>query len=175
MNKYIIILFALLLSVPVQAQTTVFTNGIQVNYDTTGMFAHTTLIGAKGVMKRIGTIDMRNGLAVADSFALHVAHSDSVVYALVVRPVNSYKAGTSQDTTGRVTPAAGHLLFTQNGTGVVSYPWFRIRGAITDLTKDAPIYEVWLRINKTAGLHTYGTASTGKAAGKMTITAVRYY
>jgi len=181
MKKYMFILltFGILIGRAdmTMSQALIYTQGITINYDTSGTFALTTLTGAKGPIKRVGVIDMNDGRIFADSVSLWVTFSDSVQAAFLLLPSSPVKRPTPQDTLGRTTPAAAHLWHIQNGAGHVAIPWFRFRaiGNVTDLYTPAAQYEVWVRISKVSGLHTYGTASAGKAAGKMTIRAIRQF
>lgn len=177
MKKYIVLMF-LALTVAGYSQPKFHVEGKKLTYDTTGTFAQTTLVGALGPMKYVGTIDMRlpDGYAQADSFAVEGSFSDSVQVALVIRPRTVYVTPAIQDTTGRVTPAASHLWHIQNGAGHVVFPWYRIKAlALTDLTNGITKYDVFLRINKVAGLFTYGkTTGEIKAAGTVVLKPVLY-
>lgn len=175
MKKYMILFIFIVLSSSAFSQPLMLRAGFETTYDTTGQFALTTLVGSKGYLKWIGHVDMKEGLNIADSLDLWISLSDSIQVAVFIRPWSLYKAFGQSDTTGRVTPAGLHLWHIQNGAGHVTIPWFRIRGTITDLTKGASRYDVYVWINKVAGLTTYGTASAGKAAGKMRIIAQRYF
>ena len=65
MKAYILILIAFLgLASTMTAQPKINVAGLEVNYDTTGTFAATTLVGNKGILKYVGEIDMREGLMI---------------------------------------------------------------------------------------------------------------
>jgi hypothetical protein len=176
MKNLICLLFAfLLISGTSFSQTTIKTNGVTVNYDTTGQFAAVTLVGSKGYLKKVGQVDMRNGLEYADSIRLFVSFSDSIQVAFYAMPRSVYKIPAIGDTLGRATATGMHLWQIQNGAGHVTIPWFRLRAGLTDAVVGGDVIDIYIWISKVAGLHTYGTASAGKAAGKMVIKALPYY
>ena len=176
MKKIFILLAALILIAPTSyAQKSFVEGGGQISFDTTGTFANTTLVGAKGRMKFIGIVDMKTYDKVADSLGLWCSFSDSVQVAFMAVPASRYDIPTAADTSfGRGVPVAEHLWHIQNGAGQVFVPWFRLSGGLTDLNKEATTFYIYAWINKVAGLHTYGTSTTGKAAGRMLIVPALY-
>lgn len=148
--------------------------GRAVTYDTSGTFAQPTLTGNKGILKYVGYIDMADGLMYADSVALHVSFQDSVRASFYFMPKSVYKVPTIADTVAAVLPAATATYYhSQDGAGQVVIPWFRLKAALTNLTAPAPQYDVYVKIWKIAGLHTYGLAASGKAVKSLNIVAVR--
>jgi hypothetical protein len=175
MKKYII-LFFVLMTVGAFSQPIINSAGLSVTYDTTGTFAQPTLVGNKGILKFVGTIDMRDGLVKADSVGLFVSFSDSIRMAFYFMPKSKYKTPTIADTVAAVLPPATATYYhSQDGAGQVAIPWYKLKAALTDLTIGALQYDVYVRIVKVAGLHTYGLTASGKAAGAAVITAGRQF
>ena len=176
MKKLIFLFLVIAFTLPAFSQTAIKTNGITINYDTTGQFAATTLVGNKGYLKRVGSVDMRDGLQYADSIRLFVSFSDSIQVAFYAMPRSVYKVPTIADTLGRATGTGQHLWQIQLGAGHVTIPWFRLRTGLTDAVVGGDVIDIYIWINKVAGLYTYGkTTGEVKAAGKMVIKALPYY
>ena len=177
MKKTIIILALLAASITSNAYAQpIFTvAGKDVTYDTTGTFAGTTLVGNLGMLKKIGTVERTFGLVTADSVGLSVSFSDSVRCSFYFMPTQKNKIPTIADTVAAVLPAGTATYYhSQDGSGNVTIPYYKILDALTDLTKDWVKADVYVKIWKVAGLHTYGTSTTGKSAGTMNVITLRY-
>jgi hypothetical protein len=178
MKAYILILIAFLgLASTMTAQPIINVAGKEVTYDTTGTFAVVTLVGNLGTFKYVGEINMREGLMVADSVALWCSFSDSIRIAFYVMPKSIYKTPTYADTVAACLPAATATFHhVQNGAGHVIIPWYKITAALGGTIRGAQEYDVYVRIEKIAGLFTYGkTTGQIKAAGKVRIVATRQF
>jgi hypothetical protein len=120
---------------------------------------------------------MREALAVADSVALWVSFSDSIRCAFYVMPKSKYKTPTYADTVAAcLPPGTATFYHVQNGAGHVVIPWHKITAALGGTIRGAQEYDVYVRIEKVAGLFTYGkTTGEIKAAGKMRVIANRQF
>jgi hypothetical protein len=92
-------------------------------------------------------------------------------------PVSIYKTPTIADTVAACLPAATATFHhVQNGAGHVIIPWSKITAALGGTIRGAQKYDVYVRIEKIAGLFTYGkTTGQVKAAGKVRIVANRSF
>jgi hypothetical protein len=182
MKRFIALIALLsLFALPATAQTDFIISGKVVTYDTTystGGGSNLT-IPVSTMLKYVGTVkmvDVTTRTERADSVGLWISFSDSVRCAFYVIPKSVHKAASIPDSgAGLLPPATATSNHVQNGAGHVSIPYYKIKAAITDLKSEALEYNVYVRIEKVAGLHTYGTASTGKAAGKMTVQPMRHF
>jgi hypothetical protein len=180
MKKYIILLFVLMTATSF-SQALFHKNGVDVSYDTTYSAAGGNLtVPVSTVLKYVGEIDLRlpNAFQIADSVALEASFSDSIRIAFYFIAKSKWDATPAiGDTVAAVLPAATATFYhVQNGAGHVMIPWYKLKAALTGLTDHFQKYNVYVRIEKIAGLFSYGkTTGETKTPGKVNIKPHLYY
>ena len=147
------------------SQVTLATNGVVHTIATSNAAA---ALGDS--IHTIGIVDMRNGIAAADSFQIHFECQDSIGIRYFVVPLQDLATETVADSVAGCAFVANvatgpYPIVATDGVGLV--PWQNIQAAITQQRLGARVYRIYARI--------YALNSELRGTTKQFKTVVRLY